>query len=47
MSWSSTETHIACINLILPGENIPRTQWRIGKINKLVVGKDAQIRGAE
>ena len=28
-------------------ENVPRTQWRIGKINKLIIGKDAQVRGAE
>ena len=28
-------------------ENVSRTQWGIGKINKLVVGKDAQVRGAE
>ena len=26
---------------------ILRTQWRIGKINKLVIGKDFQVRDAE
>ena len=33
--------------LIKGEENIPRTQWCIGKANKLVIGKDAQVRGAE
>ena len=35
------------IVLIKGEENVPRTQWSIGKINKLVIGKDAQVRGAE
>ena len=33
--------------LIKGEENIPRTQWCIGKASKLVIGKDAQVRGAE
>ena len=33
--------------LIKGQENVPRTQWRIGKISKLVIGKDAQVRGEE
>ena len=33
--------------LIKGEENFPCTQWYIGKINKLVTGKDAQVRGAE
>ena len=33
--------------LIKGEENVPCTQWHIGKINKLVIGKDAQVRGAE
>ena len=33
--------------LIKGEENFPCTQWHIGKINKLVTGKDAQVRGAE
>ena len=35
------------IVLINGEENVPRTQWHIGKANNLVVGKDAQVRGAE
>ena len=35
------------ILLIKGEENIPRTQWCIGKASKLVIGKDAQVRGAE
>ena len=35
------------IVLIKGEEKVPRTQWSIGKINKLVIGKDAQVRGAE
>ena len=35
------------IVLIKGEENVPRTQWRIGKINKLVIRKDAQAWGAE
>ena len=34
--------------VLIKGEgNVPRTEWRIGKINKLVIGKDTQVRGAE
>ena len=33
--------------LIKGEENVPSTQWRIGKIKKLVTGKDAQVRSAE
>ena len=33
--------------LIKGEENIPPTQWRIGKIRKLIIGKDAHVRGAE
>ena len=33
--------------LIKGEENFPCTQWHIGKINKLVTGKDVQVRGAE
>ena len=34
--------------LLIKGEgNIPRSQWCIGKASKLVIGKDAQVRGAE
>ena len=35
------------IILIKREENVARTQCYIGKINKLVIGKDAQVRGAE
>ena len=35
------------ILLIKGEENIHRTQWCIGKACKLVIGKDAQVRGAE
>ena len=35
------------IVLINGEENVPRTQWHIGKANNLVNGKDAQVRGAE
>ena len=28
-------------------ENTPHIQWHNGKINKLVTGKDAQVKGAE
>ena len=33
--------------LIKGEENVPCSQWPIGKINKLVIGKDAYVRGAE
>ena len=33
--------------LIKGEENVPSTQWRIGKLKKLVTGKDAQVRSAE
>ena len=33
--------------LIKGEENVPPTQWRIGKINNLIIGKDAHVRGAE
>ena len=39
--------NVGDIVLIKGEENVPRTQWRIGKTNKLVIGKDAQVRGAE
>ena len=39
--------NVGDIVLIKGKENVSRTQWRIGKINKLVIGKDAQVRGAE
>ena len=39
--------NVGDIVLIQVEENIPRTQWCIGKANKLVIGKDAQVRGAE
>ena len=39
--------NVGDIVLIKGEENVPRTQWRIGKINKLVIAKDAQVRGAE
>ena len=39
--------NVGDIVLINGEENVPRTQWRIGKINKLVIAKDAQVRGAE
>ena len=32
--------------LIKGEENVSSTQWRIGKIKKLVTGKDAQVRSA-
>ena len=35
------------IILIKREENVARTQCYIGKINKLVIGKDAQVRGTE
>ena len=35
------------IILIKHEENVARTQCYIGKINKLVIGKDAQVRGTE
>ena len=33
--------------LIKGEENVPSTQWRIGKIKKLVTGKHAQVRSTE
>ena len=39
--------NVGDIVLIQAEEDIPRTQWCIGKANKLVIGKDAQVRGAE
>ena len=39
--------NVGYIVLTKDEENVPRTQWRIGKIKRLVIGKDAQIRGAE
>ena len=39
--------NVGDIVLIKGEENVPRTKWRIGKINKLVIGKDAQVTGAE
>ena len=35
------------IVLIKGEENAPRTGWHIGKTNKLVIGNDTQVRGAE
>ena len=35
------------IILIKVEENVPCTQWIIGKISKLITGKGAQVRGAE
>ena len=35
------------IVLIKGEENVPRTEWRIRKINKLLIGKDTQVRDAE
>ena len=45
--YYGTLDHHRDIVLIEDEENVPRTRWRIGKINKLVIGKDAQVRGAE
>ena len=44
--------YVRDIVLFKGGENVPRTQWHIGKINKLVrkgcpIEKDDQVRGAE
>ena len=39
--------NVGDIVLIKNQENVPRTQWRVGKIKRLVIGKDAQVRGAE
>ena len=39
--------NVGDIVLINGEENVPRTQWHIGKANNLVIGKDAQVRGAE
>ena len=39
--------NVGNIVLIKVEENVPCTQWRIGKINKLVIGKDDQVSGAE
>ena len=39
--------NVGDILLIKGEENIHRTQWCIGKASKLVIGKDAQVRGAE
>ena len=39
--------NVGDIVLIKDEENVPHTQWRIGKIKRLVIGKDAQVRGAE
>ena len=39
--------NVGDIVLIKDEEKVPRTQWRIGKIKRLVFGKDAQVRGAE
>ena len=39
--------NVGDIVLIKREENVARTQCYIGKINKLVIGKDAQVRGTE
>ena len=39
--------NVGDIVLIKDEEKAPHTQWRIGKIKRLVIGKDAQVRGAE
>ena len=33
--------------LIKEDEPAPRTQWRIGKVIQLVMGRDGQVRGAK
>ena len=38
--------NVGDIVLIKGEENVPHTQWHIGKANKLVIGKVAQVRGA-
>ena len=39
--------NVGDVVLIKGEKNIPRTHWCIGKANKLVIEKDAQVRGAE
>ena len=39
--------NVGDIVLIKGEKNIPRTQWCIEKARKLVIEKDAQVRGAE
>ena len=39
--------NVGDIVLIKRAENVARAQCYIGKINKLVIGKDAQVRGTE
>ena len=39
--------NVGGIVLIKGEENVPCTQWRIGNISKLGIGKDAQVRGAK
>ena len=33
--------------LIRDDKHVPRNQWRLGKVEQLIVGKDKQIRGAK
>ena len=46
-TFKNNALNVGDIVLIKVEENIPRTQWCIGKENKLVIEKDAQVRGAE
>ena len=38
---------IGDVGLIRDDEQVPRTQWRMGKILRLVKGTDGQVRGAQ
>ena len=40
-------SNVEDIVLIKGEKNFPRIQWPIGKINKLVIGKNAQVKGAK
>ena len=46
-TFKNSALTVGDIVLIKGEENIPRTRWRTGKINKLVIGKDTQVRGVE
>ena len=35
------------IVLICDNKGFPRNQWRLGKVEELIIGKDGNIRGAK
>ena len=39
--------HNGDIVLIKDDSHVPRSQWRLGKVEKLMIGKDNKVRGAK